>query len=69
MAARKRKSPARSAKAKAEHSGATHTHGEVTVTIGVIGPLKRIKKGKSRQRRKATPKEVKAFLKWALTQL
>jgi hypothetical protein len=67
MAARK-KAPrrARSTKAKPTHSGESSDHGGVVITI-TIGPLTRIPKTKKRQ--KPASKEVKAFLKWALTQL
>ena len=41
---------------------------EVRVTFE-IGPIKRIRSRKRQAARKAAPKQVKAFLKWAVTQL
>ena len=69
MATRK-KTPARQ---KPRHGGASSDHEDssvvITITIGKLeyGPVKKSRKPK--KARKATPKQVKAFLKWALTQL
>ncbi len=71
MASKKRKRPAAANKAKMAHSDASRDHAEVEVrlTIGIIGPITRLRKRKAHQGRKATPKQAKAFLKWVLTQL
>lgn len=66
MASRK-KTPAKAAR-KAVHSDASTSHGQIIITF-TIGPIKRIKKGKSRKGGEVTPKEVKALLKWVLTQI
>lgn len=70
MASKKKKRPAPASKAKMAHSDTSKEHEvHVTVTIGPIGPLERKTKRKSHRGRKAAPKQVKAFLKWVLTQL
>ena len=60
----------RTSKARMAHNGDSKDHGSVEVRVTIeIGPLQRIPKGKRRRVRKAAPKQAKAFLKWALTQL
>lgn len=69
MASNKKKRPAPASKAKMAHSDTSKDRGDrVRLTIE-IGPLERIPKRKSHRGRKAAPKQVKAFLKWVLTQL
>lgn len=71
MAATKKTKPVGSAKPKADHGGDSSDHGDRGVRITIeVGHIEWIGKSRKKKKgRKATPKEVKAFLEWALTQL
>ncbi len=70
MAAKKKTKPARKAKPMADHGGDSSDHGGGGVRISIeVGHIEWIGKSHGKKRRKAKPKEVKAFLEWALTQL
>ena len=50
---------------KPAHGSEDKDHGHEVLTI-TIGPLMRVRKGSKAKKATRTPKEVKAFLKWAL---
>ena len=69
MAASKKSKSARVSKTKVRHSTEGSDHGGVIVTIGPIGPITRVPKGKSRPGKKTSLKELKAFLHWVADSL
>jgi len=68
MATRKKKTPTR-AKADASHSGTTSDHSWTWFSIGRIIRIQKTKGRRGRKAPKATTKDVKALLRWVVTQL
>jgi YD repeat-containing protein len=68
MATRKKKRATRG-KAQATHSDSGSDHHATWFAIGRIIRITKTKGRRSRKATKASPKEVKTFLKWVLAQL